>query len=241
MRPGRALDADQADAAGAERRPGARRSRASGSRGRGRGRPRARSCRPRPASPRRRSRSVITRAPAPPGSARAGCGSAPACRRRARTGCRARAPRAAPRGAPARPACRTTNISCARRRPIRHGKHLPQLSSAPKWSRCLRDVAHVGAVVEADDPAVADHAALRGQRLEVEHGVEPRGGEDPAERAADLHRLHRAAVAHAAGHVLAQLAHGHPERDLVDAPGRSKRSLKQTSFVPAVASGLSAR
>ena len=42
----------------------------------------------------------------------------------------------------------------------------------------------------------------------------------PAERAADLQRLDRAAVAHAAGDVLAQLAHRHPERHLVDAGPR---------------------
>ena len=39
--------------------------------------------------------------------------------------------------------------------------------------------------------AVADHAALGGQRVEVERGVELGGGQDPAQRAADLHRLDR--------------------------------------------------
>ena len=93
--------------------------------------------RPRPRSPSTVDRDH-SRAPAPRGSARAGCGSAPACRRRARTGCRARAPPAA-----ASRRARSTGPPCGEHRrgrgagPIRHGKHLPQLSSAPKCSRCL--------------------------------------------------------------------------------------------------------
>ena len=39
---------------------------------------------------------------------------------------------------------RSRTSSCARRSPIRHGKHLPQLSAAPKCSRCLATRAHVG-------------------------------------------------------------------------------------------------
>ena len=54
--------------------------------------------------------------------------------------------------------------------------------------------------------------------------VEPRGGQDPAERAADLNRLDRSAVAEPAGELLAELAHRHPERAPRRRPaGRSAR------------------
>ena len=101
--------------------------------------------RPRPRG--RRSSGASSRAPALGGSGRAGGGSAPACRRRGRTGCRARASRAAPPGARGRRRARRANISCARCRPIRHGKHLPQLScvaeleqvaATSRMSRCRR-------------------------------------------------------------------------------------------------------
>ena len=80
--------------------------------------------------------------------------------------------------------------------------------------------AHVGAVVEGDDAAVADHAALGGERVEVERRVELRGRQDAAERAADLERLDRAAVAQAAGELLAELAQRGAEAHLVDAGAR---------------------
>ena len=83
------------------------------------------------------------------------------------------------------------NISYARRRPIRHGKHLPQLSSAPKCSRCVGQRAHVGRLVERDDPAVAEHAADRREVVELKARVEQRRRQDPAERPADLQRLDR--------------------------------------------------
>ena len=85
--PARALDADEADAAGAERRHGARRSRASAPSARPRGRRRARSS---PGSTSTRDavdRDAHHAQPQLVGEVRrAGCGSAPACRRRARRG-----------------------------------------------------------------------------------------------------------------------------------------------------------
>ena len=50
----------------------------------------------------------------------------------------------------------------------------------------------VGLVVKGADRAMADHAALGGQRVEVKRGVELGRGQDPAQRAADLDRLDRA-------------------------------------------------
>src|SRR6202020_2126949 len=74
---------------------------------------------------------------------------------------------------------------------------------------------HVGLVVEREDRAVADHAALGGERVEIERGVELGRREDPAKGAAELDRLDRAAVLEATGDVLAQLAHRHPEWHLI--------------------------
>ena len=76
--------------------------------------------------------------------------------------------------------------------------------------------AHVGVLVEADDAAVADHAALGGERVEVERGVELRRRQDAAERSADLDRLDRRRR-DTPGQALAQLPHRRPEANLVDA------------------------
>ena len=79
------------------------------------------------------------------------------------------------------------------------------------------DVAHVGPVIEGQDPPVPEHAALVRQRPEVERDLHPAGRQDPAERAADLKRLDRAPVTEPAGEPLAQLGDRHPEGHLVDA------------------------
>ena len=71
--------------------------------------------------------------------------------RRARTGSRPRASRAAPRAARGRRAPSASTSSSPRCRPTRHGKHLPQLSCAPKREQVPGERAHVGAVVEGDD------------------------------------------------------------------------------------------
>ena len=53
---------------------------------------------------------------------------------------------------------------------------------------------HVDAVVEHDDAAMADQPVARRKGLIVERRVEQRAREVGAERAADLHRAHRAAA-----------------------------------------------
>src|ERR1700716_4150400 len=83
-----------------------------------------------------------------------------------------------------------------------------------------RPRAHVGAVVEGQDATVPEHAALGRERVEVERGVEPGGGQDPAERASDLQRLELAAVDDPAGQLLAQFTHGGAEPDLPNPGGR---------------------
>ena len=85
------------------------------------------------------------------------------------------------------------------------------------------DVAHVGALVEGDDPAVADHAALGGERRRSRRPCRAwsRAGCPPSGPPI-CSALIALAVGQAAGDVLAQLAHRHPERDLVDAgPGEA--------------------
>ena len=106
-------------------------------------------------------------------------------------------------------------ISTPRTEPIRHGVHLPQLSAAQNSiaKRAMR--AHVGGVVEHRDAAVADQRVGGGVFLVVEADVELVGVDVGAERAADLHRLDRAAARGAAADVVDQLAQGHPERGLV--------------------------
>ena len=142
-------DADEADAAGAERRPGARRSRASGPACPRRGRPRAPSRRPATSTstPSIADRGLM-RAPAPRGSARAGCGSAPACRRRARTGYRPRAPPAASSSRARSTGASAANISCARAQPDPAREALAAALVGAEVQQVAGDVAHVGAVVE---------------------------------------------------------------------------------------------
>ena len=92
------------------------------------------------------------------------------------------------------------------REPDPAGEALAAALVGAEMQQVAGDVAHVGPVVEGEDPAVAEHAALVRQRLEVERRVEPAGRQDPAERAADLQRLDRAPVTEPAGELLAQLA-----------------------------------
>ena len=119
--------------------------------------------------------STVTRispAPAPRGSARAGCGSAPACRRRGRTG-------SPPRASPAAP---SSALAVDRRVGLEHlvrpsqadpaGEALAAALVGAEAQQVARERAHVGALVEADDAAVSDHAALGRERVEVERRVE---------------------------------------------------------------------
>ena len=76
---------------------------------------------------------------------------------------RPRASPGAPRASRGRPALSASTISRPRKRPMRQGKHLPQLSCGAEVQQVLGERAHVGALVEGDDAAVADHAALGGQ------------------------------------------------------------------------------
>ena len=78
----------------------------------------------------------------------------------------------------------------------------------------LGERAHVGRLVKGEDAAVADHAADFGQRIKIERRVEQAGGQDAAERAADLHRLDLRAVLQATGDFFAEFAHSQPERNL---------------------------
>ena len=67
-----------------------------------------------------------------------------------------------------------TNISCAAAQADAAREALAAALRRAEVQQVLGDAAHVGLVVERDDPAVADHAALGGERLEVEARVELR-------------------------------------------------------------------
>ena len=56
--------------------------------------------------------------------------------------------------------------------PLRTGELIQPRAEPEIVFQMGRDLAHVGAVVEGEDRAVADHAALEGQRVEVERRVE---------------------------------------------------------------------
>src|SRR4051794_15039006 len=74
-----------------------------------------------------------------------------------------------------------------------------------------RLLAHVDAVVEHDDTAVADQAVARGEGLVVERRVEQRAREVGAQGASDLYRADRAARERAAAVVVDELAERHAE------------------------------
>ena len=97
-------------------------------------------------------------------------------------------------------------------------------------------------IVEGEDAAVADHAALGGQRVEVERRCRAReAGRIPPSGPPIWTALMLAAVLEAAGDVLAQLAHRHPERHLVDR-GPDEALVEAHQLGPGVSlSGLSAR
>ena len=76
---------------------------------------------------------------------------------------------------------------------------------------------HVDAVVEDDDPAMAEHAAGGGHRLVVERRIEERLGKIGAERAADLDRADRPAGARAAAEAFDELAHRRAEGEFDEA------------------------
>ena len=100
------------------------------------------------------------------------------------------------------------------------GKALAAALGGAEVQQVRGERAHVGRLVEGDDPAVAEHAADRREVVEVKRRVEQRRRQDPAERAADLQRLDRVAVdrppatsSHSSRIVV-------PKRDLVDAGPR---------------------
>ena len=188
--------------------PGARRSTASARRRRRRARPRAPSCRARP----RPSAPSIVEVHASPSSSgkcssrlRIGAGMPPPC---------AHSEPSSSVSSSASSLTRSTGAS-----PFEHlvraaqadpaGEALPAALVGAEAQQVRGERAHVGRLVEADDPAVAEHAADRVEVLEVERRVEQRRRQDPAERPADLQRLERVAVAQAAREVLAELAHRH--------------------------------
>src|SRR6266702_1647917 len=80
--------------------------------------------------------------------------------------------------------------------------------------RAPRLLAHVDAVVEHDDAAMADEAVACGKGLVVERRIEQRTREIGAERAADLHRANGTARKRAAADVIDELAERHAERRL---------------------------
>ncbi len=134
--PGAPVDADHAHAARAERllaRVVAQRRHVAAD---ARGRPRARSCRARPRPACRRSRCSGSCQAKLLGKCasrlRIGAGMPPPCAHSEPSSSVSSSASSDTRSTGASPA----NSSCARRRPMRQGKHLPQLSSAPKCSRC---------------------------------------------------------------------------------------------------------
>ena len=136
----------------------------------------------------------VMRVRAPPESVPTGCGSVPAFRRRGRTASRARASRAALRATrDRRGAPRDEHlVRAAQADPA--GKALAAALGGAEVQQVRGERAHVGRLVEGDDPAVAEHAADRREVVEVKRRVEQRRGQDPAERAADLQRLDLMAV-----------------------------------------------
>ena len=108
-------------------------------------------------------------------------------------------------------------ISTPRVEPMRQGVHLPQLSMAQNSMAKRACFGHVDGVVEHDDAAMADQPVLGGERLVVERRVEQRAREIGAERAADLHRLDRAARSRAAADIVDQLAERQAEGGLEQA------------------------
>ena len=107
-----------------------------------------------------------------------------------------------------RPAASASNISCARRRPDPAGEALAAALGGAEVQQVRGDRAHVGrARRRRRSRRGRPCSPPRRAASKSNDGVELEAGQDAAERAADLQRLDRPAVAHAAGDVLAQLAH----------------------------------
>ena len=122
-------------------------------------------------------------------------------------------------------AASASTSSSPRCRPTRQGKHLPQLSCAPKASRCR---ASARMSVRSSKPTIDPWPSMQPSAASdsKSNGVSSRAaGQDPAERAADLQRLQRAPVAHAAAEPLADLAQRRAEPHLVRA--RPREALVQ--------------
>ena len=94
-------------------------------------------------------------------------------------------------------------------------------------------LAHVGAVVEADDAPCPTMQPSSRELIEVEAESSCDAGRIPPSGPPICSAFHAAAVAHAPGQLFAELAQRRPEAHFVDA-GAQKRSLKHTSLLPVV-------
>ena len=138
-------------------------------------------------------------------------------RRRARTASPARASRAAPRAGRGRASPGRSTISKARCSPIRHGKHLPQLSCAPnssRWRASARMSVRSSKARMPPWPTMQPSAASSSKSNGVS-SFQP--GRMPPSGPPICTRLDRVAVHQAAAELLADLRHRRAEAHLVHA------------------------